>query len=134
LGGPNIPAVGFAVGVDRTIMLMKQLGIKFRGKAGKPKVYLTAMDENCWDYSLEVLKYLRDLEVKSDIGFRSRNIKAEIKMAEKADYDFIIIIGEDETRNGSLTIKDIRKFKQYKIDWKSQKEKLNEIIGAGGYG
>lgn len=134
LGGPDIPAVGFAVGIDRTIMLMKQLGIKVKRKAGKSRVYLTAMDENCQDYSLNILKYLRDLEVICDISFKNRNLKTEIKWAEKNDYDFVIIIGEDEIKSDSLTIKDIRKFKQYKINWKTQKEKITEIIGAGDYG
>ena len=134
LGGPDLPAVGFAVGIDRTIMLMKQLGIKVERKAGKSRVYLTVMDENCQDYSLNILKYLRDLEVICDISFKNRNLKTEIKWAEKNDYDFVIIIGEDEIKSDSLTIKDIRKFKQYKINWKTQKEKITEIIGAGDYG
>lgn len=134
LGGPDLPAVGFAVGIDRTIMLMKQLGIKVERKAGKSRVYLTVMDENCQDYSLNILKYLRDLEVICDISFKNRNLKTEIKWAEKNDYDFVIIIGEDEIKSGSLTIKDIRKFKQYKVNWKTQKEKITEIIGAGDYG
>lgn len=133
LGGPDLPAVGFAVGIDRTIMLMKQLGIKVERKAGKSRVYLTVMDENCQDYSLNILKYLRDLEVICDISFKNRNLKTEIKWAEKNDYDFVIIIGEDEIKSGSLTIKDIRKFKQYKVNWKTQKEKIAEIIGAGDY-
>ena len=134
LGGPDLPAVGFAVGIDRTIMLMKQLGIKVERKAGKSRVYLTVMDENCQDYSLNILKYLRDLEVICDISFKNRNLKTEIKWAEKNDYDFVIIIGEDEIKSDSLTIKDIRKFKQYKINWKTQKEKITEIVGAGDYG
>jgi histidyl-tRNA synthetase len=134
LGGPDLPAVGFAVGIDRTIMLMKQLGIKVKRKAYKSRVYLTAMNENCQDYSLNILKYLRDLEVICDISFKNRNLKKEIKWAEKNDYDFVIIIGEDEIKSDSLTIKDIRKFKQYKINWKTQKEKITEIIGAGDHG
>jgi histidyl-tRNA synthetase len=134
LGGPDLPAVGFAVGIDRTIMLMKQLGIKAKSRKQKARVYLTAMDEKCRDYALEVLKYLRDNEVTSNISFKKRNLKTEIKWAEKNDYDFIIIIGEDELSSRILTIKDIRKFKQYKIDWEKQKKKLTGIIGAGANG
>jgi len=133
-GGPEIPAVGFAAGIDRTIMLMKQLGIKVKKSAGRPKVYLIMMDESCREYSLDILKYLRELGVTSDINFNNRNIKTEIKWAEKSGYDFIIIIGEDEVKSRSLTVKDIRKFKQYKIDWKTEREKVIEIIGAGNYG
>jgi histidyl-tRNA synthetase len=134
LGGPDLPAVGFAAGIDRTIMLMKELGIKVKKPAAGSRVYLIAMDEDCQDYSLNILKYLRELEVICDISLRNRNLKTEIRWAEKNNYDFIIIIGEDEIRSNSLTVKDIRKFKQYKINWKTQKGKITEIIGAGDYG
>ncbi len=134
LGGPDLPAVGFAAGIDRTIVLMKQLGIKVKRTADKPRIYLIAMDENCQNYLLNILKYLRENEVICDISFKNRNLKNEIKWAEKNDYNFIIIIGEDEIKSNSLTIKDIKSFRQYRINWKTQREKVMEIIGAGDYG
>lgn len=133
LGGPELPATGFAVGIDRTMMLMKQLNLKFTKLARKPRVYLIAMNKNCQFYSLDILKYLREMEVICDINFSNKNLKKEIKWARDNNYDFIIIIGEDEINSGSLTIKDIKKFKQYKVDWKNQKDKIIEIIGANDY-
>ncbi len=133
LGGPEMPAAGFAVGIDRTIMQMKQLDIKEEKQILAPRVYLIAMGKSCQSYSLDILKYLRELEVVCDINFNERNITTEIKWAQKNNFNFVIIIGEDEVKQGSLTIKDIGNFKQYKVSWKNQKEKFNKIIGAGNY-
>jgi len=133
LGGPEIPAIGFAVGIDRTMMLMKQLNLKFKKLTRKTRVYLITMNKNCQIYSLDILKYLREMEVTCDINFSNKNLKKEIKWARDNNYNFIIIIGEDEINSGSLTIKDIKKFKQYKVDWKNQKDKIMEIIGANYY-
>lgn len=133
LGGPEISAIGFAVGIDRTMMLMKQLNLKFKKLTGKSRVYLITMNKNCQIYSLDILKYLREMEVTCDINFSNKKLKKEIKWARDNNYNFIIIIGEDEMNSGSLTIKDIKKFKQYKVDWKNQKDKIMEIIGANDH-
>ena len=130
LGGPDIPATGFAVGIDRTVILMRQLNIGLPKSDKKARVYLVAMDRNSQEYSLDILKYLREREVICDINFNIRNLKTEIKWASDNGYDFIIIIGEDEVKTGNLTIKDIKKFKQYKVDWKNETEKIMEIIGV----
>lgn len=130
LGGPDIPATGFAVGVDRTIMLMKQLKLLYKKAGDPPGVYLIAMDKKCQLHSLEVLKYLRDSGVVCDINFNSRSLKKEIKWAEKNNYSFIIIVGEDEIKSGKLTLKNIKKFRQYSVDWKNEKEKILKTIGV----
>ncbi len=130
LGGPDIPATGFAVGIDRTIMLMKQLNLEFKKPSGKPRVYLIAMDEDYQIYSLNILKYLREKEIICDINFNKRSLKKEIKWANENNYDFIIIIGSDEIKTGTLTIKDVKEFKQFQVNWKNEKEKFMKIIGA----
>jgi len=133
LGGPDIPATGFAVGIDRTMMLMKQLNLKFKKTGKKSRVYLIAMNRDYLIYSLNILKYLREMEVVCDINFEKRSLKKEIKWAKENNYDFIIIVGGDEIETGNLTIKDIKKFKQYKVDWINKKEKIMDIIGAKNY-
>ena len=130
LGGSDIPATGFAVGIDRTTILMKQLNIDLKKSDKKSNVYLIAMDRDSQIFSIRILKYLREKEIVCDINFNIRSLKKEIKWARDNGYNFIIIVGEDEIKSGNLTIKDIGKFKQYKVDWKNKKEKIIEIIGA----
>ena len=130
-GGPDIPAVGFAVGIDRTMMLMGQLGIKPGGKVKKTRIYLICMEEKYQDYCLEVLKYFRDKNFICDINFSNRNLKSEIKQVGKNEYDFAVIIGEKEVKDRMVTIKDIVAFKQHSVKWDGEKDKILKIIGAG---
>ncbi len=130
-GGLDIPAVGFAVGIDRTMMLMGQLGIKPRKKVKKTKIYLICMEEKHQDYCLEVLKYFREKNLICDINFTGRNLKSEIKQAGKKEYDFAVIIGEEEAKARMVTIKDMGAFEQQSAGWDGEKDKILKIIGAG---
>jgi histidyl-tRNA synthetase len=130
LGGPDMPATGFAVGIDRTILLMKQLNLKIKEVKDKKKIYLITMDKDYCSYSLDILRFLREVEYICDINFNKRNLKKEIKWADDNNYDFVFIIGEDEVKNNTITIKDIKKYKQYEVSWKDEKEKIKKIIGV----
>jgi len=128
-GGPDMPAIGFAVGIDRTIMLMKDLGIDYEEDTKNIKAYLVAIDDVSKGYMLEILKLLRESGIVCDINYTARSIKAEIKKAEKLDFNIIAFIGEDEAKNDSVTIKDLKSFKQYTISKNEIVEKIFEIAG-----
>ena len=64
-----------------------------------------------------------------DINYTSRSIKAEIKKAEKLDFDIIAIIGGDEYKNNTVTIKDLKNFKQYTVGKNEIVGKIFEITG-----
>lgn len=130
-GGPDIPAIGFAVGIDRTVMLMEELGISPGEKSKKVSIYFICMEEKYQYYCLEIIKYFREKNLICDMNFSSRNLKSEIKQAGKKDYDFAVIVGEEELKNKNITIKDLKTFKQYKADWDREREKILKIIGAG---
>jgi histidyl-tRNA synthetase len=128
-GGPEMPAIGFAVGIDRTIMLMKDLGIEYGLDTKNIKAYLVSMGDDYKGYMLEILKLFRDSGISCDINYTSRSIKAEIKKAEKLDFDIIAFLGEDEYKNDSVTIKDLKNFKQYKVSKNEIVGKIFEIAG-----
>jgi len=128
-GGPEMPAIGFAVGIDRTIMLMKDLGIDYGPDTKNIKVYLVSMEDDCRGYMLEILRYLRDSGISCDINYTSRSIKAEIKKAEKLEFDIIVFIGEDERKDDTVTVKDLKDFKQYTVSKKEIVGKIFEIAG-----
>ena len=89
------------------------------------------MEEKHQDYCLEVLKYFREKNLICDINFTGRNLKSEIKQAGKKDYDFAVIIGEEEAKDRMVTIKDIGAFEQQSAGWDGEKDKILKIIGAG---
>lgn len=127
-GGPKLPAVGFAVGIDRTYMLMKQLDINIRDEKPGKRTYIIVMNENSKFYSFGVLMYLRENNYICDINYNMKKLGSELKWAEKNNYDFAIIIGDDEMKAGDVSIKDLKKHKQIKINYIADKQKILEII------
>ena len=93
------------------------------------KAYLVSMGDDYKGYMLEILKLFRDSGISCDINYTSRSIKAEIKKAEKLDFDIIAFLGEDEYKNDSVTIKDLKNFKQYKVSKNEIVGKIFEIAG-----
>jgi len=129
-GGPDIPSIGFAVGLERTYILMKQLNLNFVIGDNKKIALVVLMDRSYQKYALSLIKFTRDNGYACDLSYEIKSIGSQIKWAEKNAYDFVIIIGEDEVKTDSITIKDIKKFTQHKLNWKSEKEKIFEIFGS----
>ncbi|MCG9478878.1 MAG: histidine--tRNA ligase [Actinomycetia bacterium] len=127
MGGPQLPALGFAIGVDRTMLLMQQLGIEPGYQSGQSKIYVASMDDKFSGYILEILSCLRNYFV-CDTNFDIKNISKELKWAEKKGFDYVLIVGESEFQGKLVTIKDLKKFKQYSYDWKHDRDKIIELL------
>jgi histidyl-tRNA synthetase len=129
-GGPDIPSIGFAVGLERTYILMKQLNLNFVFHDNKKIALVILMDRSYQKYALSLIKFTRDNGYACDLSYEIKSIGSQIKLAEKNAYDFVIIIGEDEVKTDFITIKDIKKFTQHKLNWKNEKEKIFEIFSS----
>jgi histidyl-tRNA synthetase len=129
-GGPDMPATGFAIGLDRTILLMKELGIDYRRDSSRLKAYMITLAEPGDGYSLEILKDLRDAGIICHVDYSSRNIGTGIKKAEKKGFGLAVIIGEEEIKKGSVTVKDLGKFEQYSFDRQQLVKKIRQITGV----
>ncbi len=126
-GGPDLPAIGFAIGLDRTSLLMQQLGIKPSASRELKSLYLISMDQQYSEYLLELLQFFRK-ECICDTNFNIKNISKELKWAQKHHYDFVAIIGEEEFKNCRVSIKDMQKFKQHAFDWKNEKDTILALL------
>jgi histidyl-tRNA synthetase len=109
---------------------MKQLNLNFVIGDNKKIALVVLMDRSYQKYALSLIKFTRDNGYACDLSYEIKSIGSQIKWAEKNAYDFVIIIGEDEVKTDSITIKDIKKFTQHKLNWKSEKEKIFEIFGS----
>lgn len=127
-GGPKTPAIGFAIGLDRTAVLLKQLNIPYESKIKAVKVYIITMDENFNEYGIKILKILRVLEINCDISFVIKSISSQIKLAEKNNYTHVIIIGESEFKSNIITIKNLKTFEQKSFNLISEKDKIKEFL------
>ncbi|MGM0365618.1 MAG: histidine--tRNA ligase [Actinomycetota bacterium] len=126
-GGPDLPAIGFAIGVERTSMLMQQLGIEPGKQKDRKRIYMVSMEQKFSSFLIKMLKFFRN-DFICDTNFNIRSISKELKWAEKNGYDFAFIIGEEEFRNSMVSIKDIKEFKQHTFKWEKEKDKILDLL------
>ena len=106
-GGKETPAAGFAVGLERLILLMQALDITVSAPAD---LYIVTADENAYRHSLPRLDALRrqfpDLDVVQHLGGGS--FKSQFKRADKSGAAWALVYGDAEVANNQVTLKPLR--------------------------
>lgn len=115
LSGPDTPAVGFALGIERLILALDYEKCEFNIKEGID-AYIFGIGNLGINKSLFIAKKLRDNNYSCEIDMFNKNIKANFKQADKYKAAYVIIIGEDEIKNDYLTIKNNRTKDEYHIE------------------
>ena len=107
LGGPSLPAVGFAMGMERLLMVMEQSGVEIPCNDA-PTVYLAGMDEACRVKAFALSCALRAAGVKAEIDHMERSVKAQFKYADKLGVKYVAVIGGNELAEGKVNIKNMQ--------------------------
>ena len=106
-GGKDTPAAGFAVGLERLILLMQSLDITVTAPAD---LYVVTADANAYRHSLPRLDALRrqfpDLDIVQHLGGGS--FKSQFKRADKSGAAWALVYGEDEVSASQVTLKPLR--------------------------
>lgn len=109
LGGKDTPAVGFAMGLERIVLLLETLELT-KDIPPEVDVYVTAMGDSCLVEAIKVAQELRNalpnLKVMSHCG--GGNVKKQMKRADKSGANVALLIGEDELAEGMVTVKHLR--------------------------
>lgn len=109
LGGKDTPAVGFAMGLERIILLLETLELN-KDIPPEVDVYVTAMGDSCLVEAIKVAQELRSalptLKVMSHCG--GGNVKKQMKRADKSGAQVALLIGEEELAEGMVTVKYLR--------------------------
>jgi histidyl-tRNA synthetase len=101
LGGPPTPGVGFAIGLDRTLLMMEERGFAV---AEPESVCVVAMDATRAGATALVRELRRSFRVEADV--EARGFGAQMKAAGKSGARFLVIAGEEEWARGEVVLKD----------------------------
>jgi histidyl-tRNA synthetase len=104
LGGPEIPAIGFAAGLDRILLKLQDT---IPEPASLPSVFVVTRGEAGWRASLELMRELRRTGVQVCSDVRQGSLKSQMKQADRRGARFVVILGEDELATGRVTVKDM---------------------------
>lgn len=104
LGGAPAPAVGFAAGIERLLLVMEATGVKIP-EADSPVVYIAGMDSVCRKKAFELAVRLREKGVYTEIDHMERSLKAQFKYADKIGAKYVAVIGGNELETGVMNVK-----------------------------
>ena len=128
IGGPSVPGVGFAVGLERLFLALQAEKIDIR-EIVCPDVYIFSAAGEQKPYVLSVANDLRMSGFNVEIDYNSRNFKSNFKQADKMNAKYIIIIGEEEVNSKILTVKNNETKEEYKVKLDELIEFLDEKLG-----
>lgn len=105
LGGPEEPGVGFALGVDRTLLACEAEGVFQRPD---PTVDAWVVATTTGTEGLELVEELRSAGIRADRAYDGRSMKAQMKRADRSGAAVALIVGEDEAAAGTVSVRTLR--------------------------
>ena len=121
LGGPATPGVGFAIGLDRALLVLEERGF---AAPSREAVYVVSMDATREGAATMVRELRRAFDVECDV--EARGFAAQMKAAGKSGARLAVILGEDEWKRGEVTLKDLASGEQVAV----AKDRLSAEIAS----
>lgn len=104
LGGPSVPAVGFAVGLERVSLMLPETSSSLRNEY---IYYVAAFGENGTRLGLVLLDELRRIGLSSLCDYRATTLKAHLRQADRSRCRYAILLGDDEATRGSVILRNL---------------------------
>jgi histidyl-tRNA synthetase len=121
LGGPKTPAVGFAVGLERTALALPDAALPTPAKL----VYVASFGSQGQMAGQRVLYDLRAIGIRADTDYRASTLKAHLKQADRLGAALAVIIGDDEAAKGQIIVRDMTSKEQVEFPLASAAESLS---------
>ena len=123
MGGPATPAIGWAMGAERVIL--SRGDVEF----AKPKsIYFVSMDKSCNETAFNLMQSLRAAGIKTEGGLFDKNIKGQMKQADRCAAAYAVIIGSDELSAREVTLKNLQTGEQQKISFDALVSEVKKLV------
>ena len=106
LGGAKTCGLGYAMGIERLLLLMSAQNCEFPQNSGC-EIYIAPMGERAQCKACELVASLRDEGFRSECDLMGRGIKAQMKYANKLGAEFVVVIGDTEIDEGKAKLKNM---------------------------
>ncbi len=113
-GGPPTPAIGFAIGMERLVEIMKTINSAVN--APSPKAFIATIGEKADKEGLLIAEKLRVKGISVELGYGNSSLKSQLRRADKLQSSYVFIIGDDELKSGTIKWKDLRNGSQGEMD------------------
>ena len=115
LGGQHTPSLGFAMGIERLMLLMEAQGCEFP-KAEKPYLFIVALGEKATLKAVEIAKDMREEGFSALLDLNQRSVRAQMKYADKLGAKFNVVIGDNEVEAKTAKLKNMQTGEETEIN------------------
>lgn len=114
LGGKPTPSLGFAMGIERILLLMEKQGAEFLPEK-ELDLYIAPMDESAVTKAMQLAREAREAGYTVEYDLMERGLKAQMKYADKKGAAFTMVLGENELNSGTAKLKNMQTGEQTEI-------------------
>jgi histidyl-tRNA synthetase len=121
LGGPDVPAIGFAMGMERLILLLQQEHreqvsalqvnvtevVKITEPSRAPFVFMASLGEQPRASAFELVQQMRGRGLEAEMDYEGRSLKSQMRRADKSGARYVLILGEDELMRRQIQLRDM---------------------------
>ena len=127
MGGPSVPSLGFGMGIERLMLVLKSQGAELP-EAPKTDLYIATLGNQAVLKATQLCAALREEGLKAETDICGRGLKAQMKYANKIGAKFSCVLGEDEIAEGKAKLKDMQEGTETVIKIDEIVEELGEAI------
>lgn len=129
-GGPSTPAAGFGMGIERLISILEKKEL-LNISEKQTDIYIAVLDKKNEDIGMKLLYDLRNHGYCAEIDYLDRSLKSQLKYANKINTKYVVMIGEDEVKSKTFTVKDLASGQQENVDWANIKDYFKNLLKEG---
>lgn len=129
MGGPATASLGFAMGIERIMLLLEAQGTKLP-KPDYCDLYIAVMGENAGFKATEICELLRKDGFKVQTDICGRGLKAQMKFADKTGARFTMVLGDNECESGEAKIKNMQSGEETEVRLDGISEGLMRVINS----
>lgn len=124
LGGPALPGIGFAIGVERLVLMKGE----DRVVQDAPQLFLAALGEEAAERAFVLMSRLQRSGIRAEMDYQGKSLKAQLRRANKLNAAYTLILGEEELQAGEAQLKNMADSSQQSVVLDSLAEVLSEKL------
>jgi histidyl-tRNA synthetase len=125
LGGPQIPATGFAIGFDR---LAEISGLKPADYERNPDIFVAALGEKSQSLAFEWTCHLGLIGICAETDFSNKSLKSQMKRADRLGASYVLIVGDQELEEGTAILRNMATKEQTSISLDNVIESIQQTL------
>jgi histidyl-tRNA synthetase len=128
LGGPKTPGIGFAIGMERLVLLLQQHEEEVTTVGNAIDIFVAGLGEKASEFAFSLVHALRQKGLQTAMDHEGRSLKSQMKQANKVNARYVLIIGENELEQGQAVLRNMDNQEQQEIAINKGTEELSHFL------